>query len=551
VSAPAGGRLRPEPQYDLLLRAAVGPADEAATALRRWRAGEDLADPDMGVLRLLPLLGERVAELAPTDAELREKVAHVSRFAWLRGQLMLRRTAVGVAALQDAGIPVLLIKGAALIQIPGVEGRLRMMDDLDVLVHRRDVPAAARVLPAAGFRAHVQASSDDELVRLLPQLHALPFGDQGSEIDLHWHALHANRHPDLDRSWWDHAVPARLLDVETRAAAPSDVLVQSIAHGSRWVQDAAPRWVVDVAMLLRAAGDDLDWERVIDRARATRLASVVADALDYVGEATGLRAPPEALAALRAAPVPLVERLRARYPRDPEDGGPRPPGAVSRWAEAYEDRVAAELAPGARTGPADGARVLAREWGLPSARAVPAQAAFLAAGGPWPLRRAARRAVGAPARPTGARPPYAVGQVVSFDLGGDGVPFLASGWYYPEAFGSWSRGTPSTVVLPLAEPVDRDLELEFQSIGYVTPYAPRLRVDFAVNDVRLESLRFTDPAKPIRIVRVRVPAEVVRGWNRLELTFLARHPLTPADGREGSDLRRLALGLVKLGTAWA
>ena len=549
MSAPAGGRLRPEPQYDLLLRAAVGPLDGAGDALRRWRAGEDLSDPDMGVLRLLPLLGERVADLAPADRELRDKVAHVSRFAWLRGQLMLRRTAEGVAALQDAGIDVLLIKGAALIQIPGVEGRLRMMDDLDVLVHRQDVPAAVRVLPEAGFRAHVRPSSDAELLRLLPQLHALPFGDQGTEIDLHWHALHANRHPDLDRSWWDHAVPGRLLDVATRAAAPSDVLVQSIAHGSRWVQDAAPRWVVDVTMLLRAAGDDLDWDRVVDRARATRLASVVADALDYVAEATGLHAPPEAVAALRATPVPLVERLRARYPRDAGDGGPRPPGLAGRWAEAYEDRVAAELAPGARTGPADGARVLAREWGLPSARAVPAQAAFLAAGRPWPLRRLARRAVGAPTRAVEGRPPYALGQILSFDVGGDGVPYLASGWYYPEAFGSWSRGTPSTVVLPLAEPIARSFELEFQAIGYVTPYVPRLQVDFAINDVRLQTLHFTDPAKPIRIVRVRVPAAVVHGWNRVELTFVARDPLTPADGREGSDLRRLALGLVKLGTA--
>ena len=254
----AGGRLRPEKQYDLLLRATLGPLDDAADALRLWRAGEDLGDPDMGVLRLMPLLGERVAELAPDDAALRRKVAHVSRFAWLRGQLMLTRTAAGVAALQKAGTQLMLIKGAALIQIPGIERRLRMMDDLDVLVRPEDVMKASRILPAAGYPARLTTASDDDLRLLLPSLHALQFGDQGGEIDLHCHALHASRHPDVDRAWWPEAVPGRLLDVPTLAAAPSDVLVQSIAHGSRWVQDAAPRWVVDVALLLQAAGGTLD-----------------------------------------------------------------------------------------------------------------------------------------------------------------------------------------------------------------------------------------------------------------------------------------------------
>jgi len=50
-------------------------------------------------------------------------------------------------------------------------------------------------------------------------------------------------------------------------------------------------------------------------------------------------------------------------------------------------------------------------------------------------------------------------------------------------------------------------------------------------------------------VRTVIPAAAVRGWNRLELTFVARHPVTPAEGREGSDLRRIGLALVKLGTA--
>ncbi len=327
------------------------------------------------------------------------------------------------------------------------------------------------------------------------------------------------------------------------------MLVQSIAHGSSWAQDAAPRWVVDVAMLLQAAGDTLDWDRVADRAAKARLAPVVADALEYVEEATGLAAPPTALAALRAAPVPLAERLRARRPTDPADGGPLPPGAVGRLVEAYETRVCVDVPPGARTGPMDAARMLAREWWLPTVRSVPAEAAFLAAGRPWPLRRLARRAVGAPTREVPGIPPYEIGRVLSFDAGGDGGAFLRGGWCHPEGFGTWTQGTPSHVVLPLAEPVDRDVDLELQLIGFTTPYVGPLRAELAVNDVCVARMRFWDPDKQIVIVRRRIPAAALRGWNRLELTFVAHHPVTPAEAREGSDVRRLALGLVKLGTA--
>ena len=161
-----------------------------------------------------------------------------------------------------------------------------------------------------------------------------------------------------------------------------------------------------------------------------------------------------------------------------------------------------------------------------------------------------RAAVGqAEARPVDDVPVYELGRVLSFDSGGDGRPFLGGGWFYPEDFGTWSQGTPSRVVLPLAEPVDRDVELELQLIGYTTPYLPPMRAELAANDVCVARMRFPDPAKQIAIVRTVIPAAAVRGWNRLELTFIARHPVTPAEGRAGSDLRRIALALVKLGTA--
>lgn len=50
------------------------------------------------------------------------------------------------------------------------------------------------------------------------------------------------------------------------------------------------------------------------------------------------------------------------------------------------------------------------------------------------------------------------------------------------------------------------------------------------------------------LVHADIPAAALRGWNRLELTFVARHPVTPAEGRYVGDERRIAVGLVELVT---
>ncbi len=546
----AGGRLRPDARTDLLLRAALGPLDLARAALGTWREGEDLRDPGMATLRLLPLLEGRLAELAPDDAPLALRVKHVARFAWLRQQTLLTRTGPALAALRDQAIDVLLIKGAALIQVPGIPARRRMMDDLDVLVRGEDLLGATQALESAGLRSPFAPFASRDLARLRGLGHAAPFDDgRGAEIDLHWHALHNARHPDADVVWWEDARPAIVRDVAVLAAPPSDILVQSVAHGNRWAEGGTARWAADLSLLLSAAGDDLDWDRVVRIATDRRIAGLVGDALDYVAEVADVAVPVAPRAALHRAPRPLVERLRARRQIDPADGGPVAPGRFGRVVEAYEDRVSTDLAPGAATGPAVTARLLAREWSVSGARAVPAEAAFLLAGRPWPLRRLLRRWRHVPEKaPTADRPVYVPGTELLFvdDLVGN--LYLAGGWYYSESFGVWGRGARGRVVLPFApdRPAPTGLVLGASLIGYVTEYARPMNLEIVVNDVVVTRRSYSDPACPLEHVRAIIPDRAVAGWNRLEILFVARPAITPADARDGGDLRRLGIGLHSL-----
>jgi hypothetical protein len=300
---------------------------------------------------------------------------------------------------------------------------------------------------------------------------------------------------------------------------------------------------VDIALLLEHQGEAMDWDRVVKMARATRLASLTADALEYVVEVGAHTVPRDAMAALKRAPVPLVERLRKRAPRDPADGGPTPPGRLMRLAEIYEDRLAQSDYLGRRTTPTVVAHVWAQEWGLARAGLMPAQALFLATGRPWPLRRMLRRALGAPNHSPGERPVYQLQTGLTFGYAGTGMAYLGDGWEFPDEQAVFTGSMLSHVILPLGEPVDRDLELEIDVHGRTEARVAPIRLEIVVNDVKLKEHVFSDLENRSRRWELTIPRRALRGWNRVELTLVNRYPFTGVDARVDGDDRRRGVAL--------
>jgi hypothetical protein len=64
--------------------------------------------------------------------------------------------------------------------------------------------------------------------------------------------------------------------------------------------------------VIRSAGEQLDWERLVAEAERRRVTVATAAALDYLSEEFGAPVPPAVLASLRAAPVTRHERAAFR-----------------------------------------------------------------------------------------------------------------------------------------------------------------------------------------------------------------------------------------------
>lgn len=535
------GRMRPPERLDWLLRACLHPdAATAHDAYARWRAQLDLDALDLTSLQLLPLLIAEPGRL-PRDEALDHQLRNAVRFSWLRTQFLTTRIAPVLRDLHAGGIRATLVKGAALVHAHGVDPKLRPMADLDVLVAPGDLRQVTETLNAHGFRSAV----DPEVLR--GRLHAVAFEDgRGAWLDLHWHVIAAARHPAADAGFAAGAVPARMRDVPCHATGVEDTLLHVVAHSMRW---APARWVGDATLLLRSRGDTFDWDRLAHRSRQHRVAQPMRDALDYLSDVAGIDAPAATRRALGRGTVPIAMRLRRARREDPTDGRPVAPGHLGRLADAYEEDVGTHVAPGVRTGPADGARFLARRWGLPSARAVPAHALFVAAGRPWAVRRAWRRRHGAPtAAPHPSVPAYRLGSSLSFGEGGDGLAHLRAGWWFAEDHGTWTRGSTAAIQLPLEAPAPAGaaLLLDARLIPLVTPHHPQMEVQVVANDTVVATWEFGVHQRAVVRRTARIAPSVVAGWNRLELTFVVRHPIAPADARDGPDLRELGISLQSL-----
>jgi hypothetical protein len=343
----------PTADGELLLRAAVAEGDEAERAWRRWRGAHADEQFDLGSFRLLPLVYRNLEAHGSAD-EWMGRLKGLYRRQWFLNQSLLARAAEAVAALEAAGVPTLLLKGAGLSVAHYRDLGARAMDDVDVAVALRDAGRSVEVLREIGLRPARPLPPDH-----LALDHAETFtGAGGARIDLHWDLL---RWAGADDAIWAAAEPAELRGAVTRTPCATDHLLLVCGHAAYWNVVHPLRWVADVLMVLRS---DVDWDRLVRLAAQRGIAPPLAAALAYVREAFGAPVPPEAIGALRRARTPPLRRAAHRVAALPPSPA-RSIGLFAVYADAYTARARAR---GVRPTPHGFARSVQRHLEVADAR---------------------------------------------------------------------------------------------------------------------------------------------------------------------------------------
>lgn len=150
----------------------------------------------------------------------------------------------GMTLLDEHGVPFLVGGAYAFAKYTGIE---RHTKDFDIFIRRGDFERAIAVLSSAGYRGEL----------LFP--HWLGKAWHGDDfIDLIWSA--GNGVAKVDDLWFEHAVSGRVLDLDVKLIPAEEMIWSKGLIMERERFDGA-----DVAHVIRAIGDELDWRRLIDR----------------------------------------------------------------------------------------------------------------------------------------------------------------------------------------------------------------------------------------------------------------------------------------------
>lgn len=227
-----------------------------------------------------------------------------------------------IEKLHQAGVDVVVLKGAHLAEAVYPSVGCRPMGDVDLLLRPADFSNAARVLSELGYDAFTSPEVDTSLsvgTTLNASWWNHPDPDSIS-LHLHWHLRNTSLPYGLvtavdDERLWADAKGFDLADYATRGLAPHHLLLHLADHA---VVHRYDRLILlaDMAAVIERYGESLDWALLLDEARSFGLLSSLAMSLQLASRYAAAPVPPGVLETLAGVPLTFPERrMVERFPR--------------------------------------------------------------------------------------------------------------------------------------------------------------------------------------------------------------------------------------------
>ena len=301
------GLFLPTPRQRLLLTAALFQGEKSLAAWQEWRK-PGLDDIDWGSFRLLPQL-YRNLQAQQVDDPFLPKLRGIYRRFWYENQVRFRASEPLLLAFRQAGIEIMLIKGAALIPLYYRDSGARPMNDIDIVVPESRLAEAMDVMKQQSFSTETWTPQPvSESFRRFR--HALSYeNSKGLKVDLHWHALYLACFAQADEVFWRDSVSMEFQGVPARALNATDQLLHTCVHGALGNEPGgAVRWIADAVIILNSS-PQVDWKRIPHLASRLGIGLPLRDALRHLKDQYEAGVPADVLENLERQPVSRSEQL--------------------------------------------------------------------------------------------------------------------------------------------------------------------------------------------------------------------------------------------------
>ncbi len=170
-----------------------------------------------------------------------------------------------VTRLQERGIPVVVLKGAALRLMAYRDSAERPFGDIDILVPKESLDGAVALLEARGYARH---SEHRDRIYLEHFHHLVLHRAPGFKVEVHWALAPASFTVRLDPEAFlrDAVIPTRQSGPTIRVPGPEHMVIHLSAQN---LEDGFSKLMrlVDLDRVIAAAGSGFDWNRLGSEAR--------------------------------------------------------------------------------------------------------------------------------------------------------------------------------------------------------------------------------------------------------------------------------------------
>lgn len=270
-----------------------------------------------------PILYSLLVELEKTsnlDFPSKERLHQSYIITAVRNTLILHNTQELLSNLRDAEIAVAALKGIYLLETVYTDIGTRAMNDIDILIKKKDLAECINILEGLGYKPTTYFSLDDANI---DTKHVPPMQrESGAMVEVHWTLLEEDEPFTIDAdALWERTLPATIANIDALSLGIEDLILHLCLHLTyQHYLNLGLRGLLDIAMVIHKFQSQIDWKKLVEIAKAWGAEKVTALTLKLVETQLNVPIPAEVINSLLPEGIPpsllgqarsqLLERVR-------------------------------------------------------------------------------------------------------------------------------------------------------------------------------------------------------------------------------------------------